>query len=74
MDTAFSSLESLPPNPFALMMEPDAVFAAVQRSDRLNGLDSQVFRLLDRPAPFRPGEGEASDLDAFDRRVDGTDD
>ena len=68
MNTAFSLLDALPRNPFALMTEPDAVFAAVQRSDRLNGLGGRVVLLLDRPAPSRPG-----DVDDFDRRVDGTD-
>jgi len=72
MNTAFSCLEAAPSNPFALMTEPDAVFAAVQRSDRLNGLGGRVILLLDRPAPARPGAGGASDVEAFDRRIDAT--
>ena len=73
MNTAFSCLEAPLSNPFALMVEPDAVFAAVRRSDRLNGLASRVVLLLDRPAPARPDAGEASDVEAFDRRIDGID-
>ena len=72
MNTAFSSLE-VSINPFALMMDPDTVLAAVQRSERLNRLTSQVFRPLDKPMLPRVGASAASDLDAFDRLIDGID-
>ena len=36
-------------NPFALMMEPEAIFAALARSDRLSRLQSRVCRPLDKP-------------------------
>ena len=39
---------SLHANPFALMMDPEAVLAAMERSERLNHLQSRVCRPLDR--------------------------
>lgn len=36
-------------NPFALMMEPEAVFAAIERSERLSRLQSRICRPLDKP-------------------------
>ena len=35
------------PNPFALLITPDAVFAALNRSERLNRLSSRICRPLD---------------------------
>ncbi len=73
MNTAFSTFESAI-NPFALMTKPDAVLAAVQRSDRLNGLSSRIFRPLDKPLIPCVGENGADDLAAFDREIDRIDD
>ncbi|MDX9842196.1 MAG: hypothetical protein RBT42_00405 [Aquabacterium sp.] len=39
---------SLHANPFALMMDPEAVLAAMERSERLNHLQSRVCRPLDK--------------------------
>ncbi len=36
-------------NPFALMMDPEAVFAALASSDRLARLQSRICRPLDKP-------------------------
>jgi hypothetical protein len=36
-------------NPFALMMNPDAVFAEIERSGRLSRLSSRICRPLDKP-------------------------
>jgi len=36
-------------NPFALMMAPEAVLAAVERSERLSNLQRRVCRPLDKP-------------------------
>lgn len=36
-------------NPFALMMDPEAVFAAIARSERLARLSSRICRPLDKP-------------------------
>ena len=36
-------------NPFALMMDPESVLAAVARSERLARLSSRIWRPLDKP-------------------------
>jgi hypothetical protein len=52
-------------NPFALMMDPQAVFEAMERSERLNRLQSRVCRPLDKPLiPL------VNDAAAFDAAVD----
>lgn len=38
-------------NPFALLLDPSAVLAQVERSDRLNRLASRICRPLDKPTP-----------------------
>lgn len=38
-------------NPFALLLNPAAVLAEVERSGRLNRLNSRICRPLDKPAP-----------------------
>jgi hypothetical protein len=50
-------------NPFALMMDPEAVFAALASSDRLDRLKSRVCRPLDKPHAARP-EGDQPAPDA----------
>ncbi len=52
-------------NPFALMMDPDAVFAAIAGSDRLARLHSRICRPLDKPLPVAVPE-EVRDPLAFD--------
>ena len=54
-------------NPFALMMDPEAVFAALARSDRLGRLKSRVCRPVDKP---RPGPGEGGDADTTESSGD----
>jgi hypothetical protein len=56
-------------NPFALMMDPESVLAAMARSERLNHLHSRVFRPLDKPLVAKV-DAEAA---AFDELVDGAD-
>lgn len=58
--------QGLVANPFALMMEPEAVFQAIERSDRLNRLQRRVCRPLDKPLIPKIGD----DADAFDQSVD----
>jgi hypothetical protein len=36
-------------NPFALLMDPQAIFKAIENSERLERLHSRVCRPLDRP-------------------------
>lgn len=58
---------NLTANPFALMMTPEAVFAAIERSDRLSRLKSRICRPLDGPRPPQPATTEVR---AFDEAVD----
>ena len=57
-------------NPFALMMNPDAVLRAMESSDRLQRLQRRVCRPLDKPLIPRVGR-EVAD---FDLEVDNADD
>ncbi|MDO9234858.1 MAG: hypothetical protein Q7U28_02340 [Aquabacterium sp.] len=58
--------QSLYSNPFALMMDPQAVLEAMERSERLNHLQSRVCRPLDKPLiPLVPNSDQA-----FDQEVD----
>ena len=54
-------------NPFALMMDPAAVFAAIERSERLARLQSRICRPLDKQQAVRPA---ASETIAFDDAVE----
>jgi hypothetical protein len=61
--------QSLYANPFALMMDPQAVLEAMERSERLNRLQSRVCRPLDKPLiPVVQGDAQA-----FDQDIDGQD-
>jgi len=53
-------------NPFALMMDPESVFAAMARSERLARLHSRIWRPLDKPMVARA----PADAAAFDALVD----
>ena len=55
-----------PVNPFALITSPEAVFAALERSDRLARLKSTICRPLDKPRPEKP----LVELRAFDESVE----
>ncbi|MBL8342025.1 MAG: hypothetical protein JNL30_11195 [Rubrivivax sp.] len=54
-------------NPFMLLVHPEAVFAAVEKSERLGLLNRHLCRPLDRPAGGpaagspQSGESEADD-------------
>lgn len=41
--------QHLAANPFALLMDPQAVFRAIEKSERLARLHSRVCRPLDKP-------------------------
>ena len=64
--------DSLPTaNPFALMMTPEVVFAAIERSERLSRLKSRICRPLDGPRPAQPAAEEpAAEVEAFDAEVE----
>jgi len=53
-------------NPFALMMHPDDVFQAMQRSERLGRLQRRIFKPLIPKAP--------DEVAVFDHEVDDSDD
>jgi hypothetical protein len=57
-------------NPFALMLDPDAVMQAVERLERVP-LKRHICRPLDRPLIPTKGEGQSGE---FDREVDMSDD
>ena len=56
-------------HPFALMMNPAAVFHAMEHSDRLGALQRRVCRPLDRPLIARA----PAELSEFDQAVDADD-
>ena len=53
-------------HPFALMMNPAAVIAAMERSERLSHLQSRICRPLDKILPT-PADAETA---SFDGAVD----
>lgn len=50
-------------NPFALLMDPEAVFRTIEASDRLGALRRRVCRPLDKPILQRPVESDTADFD-----------
>ena len=59
-------------NPFLLMLNPEIVLAAVEKSERLGQLNRHLCRPLDRPAPAsaRVPEGERDDDDLLGAGAD----
>ena len=53
-------------NPFALLIAPEAIFAAIERSDRLARLKSTICHPLDKPRPEQP----PVEVKAFDEQVE----
>jgi hypothetical protein len=61
-------------NPFLLMISPEVVLAAVERSERLGQLNRQLCRPLDRPTPASSSARAAvSDDDLADANEPGAD-
>ncbi len=61
-------------NPFMLMLNPEVVLAAVEKSERLGKLNRHLCRPLDRPVPAvagKPQEAVAADDDADDGEAAG---
>ena len=56
-------------NPFALLTDPEAIFRAVEASQRLEGLNRRVCRPLDR-APRVDGQGAEHEAAAHDAAID----
>lgn len=57
-------------NPFALMMNPQEVVQAMERSERLGGLQRRICRPLDKPLIPRAPDGTSAD----DRAIDNSED
>jgi hypothetical protein len=59
-------------NPFVLLMDPESVFRAIEKSERLERLHSRVCRPLDRPLlPHAPAEDAVGvEHDGVDAEVD----
>jgi hypothetical protein len=53
-------------NPFMLMLNPELVLAAIEKSERLSQLNRHLCRPLDRPTPVAPGQARAEDADDGD--------
>lgn len=56
---------STAPSPFDLLLNPEAVFAAINNSERLNRLTSRVCRPLDRPLPMAGQGAGMNELEAL---------
>lgn len=57
-------------DPFALMMNPQAVLAAVEHSERLQQLARRVYRPLDKPLLKRNADGSAEFDGAIDAEIE----
>jgi hypothetical protein len=55
------------PNPFELMMNPQAVLTAIEGSQRLEGLQRRIYRPLDKPLIAKKA---APDTAANDHKID----
>ncbi len=53
-------------NPFMLMLNPEVVLAAIEKSERLGQLKRQLCRPLDRPAPLGARSTEVEKDDGVD--------
>ncbi|MCF8204158.1 MAG: hypothetical protein K9J82_03715 [Methylotenera sp.] len=52
-------------DPFAMLISPDEVMHAIERSDRLQRLQRRVYRPLDRPwIPLKASADFDSEIDA----------
>lgn len=49
-------------NPFMLMLNPEIVLAAIEKSERLSQLNRHLCRPLDKPAPT--AGSKSADIDA----------
>lgn len=57
--------ESLVQNPFMMMLSPESVIAAMERSEKLGRLNRRMCHPLDRQgAPGGDGEAATADIDA----------
>lgn len=59
-------------NPFMLMLHPEVILAAVEKSERLMQLNRHMCRPLDRPTPSSAAGSSAAAEDDEDSGVDPT--
>lgn len=52
------SQESLAHNPFMMMLNPEVVLAAVERSEKLGRLKRRMCHPLDKPVPTASGSAQ----------------
>jgi hypothetical protein len=64
-----TTVEPTVSNPFALLMEPEAIFAAMASSERLARLKSRICRPLDKPPV---AHADVDDTAKSDESIDGT--
>ena len=60
-------------NPFALMLDPQAVFAQIERSERLDRLQRRICRPLDKPligTVDGDGDGDGDDAASLETAAD----
>lgn len=50
-------------NPFMLLVHPEAVFAAMEKSERLGRLNRHLCRPLDRPVGGQAAPAESADVE-----------
>jgi hypothetical protein len=55
-------------NPFVLLMDPQSVFRAIEKSERLERLHSRVCRPLDKPLLPVVDADETTEIDRFAAR------
>lgn len=60
-------------NPFMLMLNPEIVLAAIEKSERLSQLNRRLCRPLDKPAPASAARTAAAEA-AAEAEVDQGDD
>jgi len=58
-------------HPFVMLTDPVAILQAVERSERLNGLQRRVCRPLDRPLIPKTGDALEQDLELDDGETEG---
>lgn len=57
-------------NPFALLMDPEAVFKTLETSGRLERLQRRVCRPLDKPLIPKTSASDALDFDDADDEIE----
>jgi len=55
-------------NPFDMLINPQAILDAIERSTHLQSLERKICRPLDKPMPVKPAQG--ADVAAFDASID----